>query len=1049
MNKIKSCMRKNTKQKSVNPLGSDKRRLQHTTFNILMAFGTLNALSLVASPASAACITVSPNQIECTGTVINTPDGINLINSSTGATSITATGELTGTSGYGISAINDSSATDLSIEVAKVTGESDGISVINSGTGMTSITASGAVTGISADGIFAKNDVSSTNLIIDVARVTGGDIGINAENVGTGTTRITATGEVIGTNEGISANNESFATDLSINAARVTGGDIGINAQNFGTGGISITATGEVVGTKSYGIYAYNDSFTKDLTINVTTAIGGDVGIEAQNNGTGATSITATGEVRGVNDSIDAFGILAINGSSATDLIINAATATGDDGIITTNSGTGATSITTTGKVIGSSDGGFGIFANNIDTTTDLTIDVVAVTGYGGVFSENSGIGPTHIIVRGEVIGTGNHGIYAADTSSNAAELSVSVGAQGSVTGAASAIQAEHEGSGPVTVILLGRNSHIQGGTEAGVNMVTASGNQFLETAAQISSLNDLALKSTNVSGSTLVNNTGLMTGIIQMTGNAITFNNQTNGVLSLRDFSQGSKADPSSSFGGTVLFNNAGTAIFNNAGTIKFDAANDGSLTHATFSGLTLFVHSGSIDLTTQSPVSHTLSGNTLTLAGEFVSNGGHVYLNTLLDNGNSNNGIGTSDRLLLTNVTTGGAASKLHIQPTSDSLGALTIGNGIEVVNVSGNSSADAFTLGRALTVGEYEYVLNKGSADQNWYLSSFLASDLEHKEPLYNPAIGAYLANQSAAATLFMHSLYERQGQVSANTISGKNDTKSSLWVRALASKSRNQSINGMLGTKTDASLIHLGGDVVKWNKEGGDLHLGLMGAYGQTDSDVNSNETHTTASGKVTGYALGIYGTWFADETQAQGLYVDGWAQYGWYKNRVRGEAQVNHEEKYDSTNWATSIEAGYGMQLFRGSNTDLIFTPQVQITYNHYSADDHKDGNNLHVKSSDASGVLVRLGARLHGKAVKGYGARPYIEANWVHNTAKNELNFNGDVLKDQIPKDKGELKLGLQGMIAKNWKVWGQVGGQWGSKHYESYEGKIGVSYQW
>ena len=93
---------------------------------------------------------------------------------------------------------------DLKIAVAGVTGGSSGIQAHNSGTGALSITASGLVQGTNGIGIFARNGGGyagddtqfGTNLTIEVAGVTGADSGIRAFNYGTGTLSITARGAV-------------------------------------------------------------------------------------------------------------------------------------------------------------------------------------------------------------------------------------------------------------------------------------------------------------------------------------------------------------------------------------------------------------------------------------------------------------------------------------------------------------------------------------------------------------------------------------------------------------------------------------------------------------------------------------------------------------------------------------------------------------------------------------------------------------------------------------------------------------------------------------
>src|SRR5690606_34066127 len=145
------------------------------------------------------------------------------------ATTITTTGLVTGTSGTGIFARNEPTATDLTIEAADVTGGQNGIYAWNEGTGATDISAAGTVEGTGLIGILAINNVNTTGLTIEAAVVTGGSDGIGAHNYGTGATSVTATGPVEGTNRmGIAAWNAATAGALSVTAADATGAIYGI-----------------------------------------------------------------------------------------------------------------------------------------------------------------------------------------------------------------------------------------------------------------------------------------------------------------------------------------------------------------------------------------------------------------------------------------------------------------------------------------------------------------------------------------------------------------------------------------------------------------------------------------------------------------------------------------------------------------------------------------------------------------------------------------------------------------------------------------------------
>lgn len=287
--------------------------------------------------------------------------------------------------------------------------------------------------------------------------------------------------------------------------------------------------------------------------------------------------------------------------------------------------------------------------------------------------------------------------------------------------------------------ITLHSGANVLGGADinsAGITMHSTFGNQqlMLGQGSQLSSLNDLALSTLSNTGSTEINNSGQIIGYAILTGNNVIFNNQMTGVVDLKNFSSGIKDN---------ITYNIGTidGIFNNAGHIKFADENfDGTTTHAVFN-VDTFSNSGLIDLTGKNPIgANDLVGDTFTINGNYVSDGGSIYLNTLLDDASSNNGHGTSDLVVVNgDVSTGGGATKLFIKPTvsTSNLGQLTIGDGIKVVDVQGTSTADAFQLGRPVVADAYEYTLGQGQADDSWYLSSYYKGSSGNIQ--YNPAMG----------------------------------------------------------------------------------------------------------------------------------------------------------------------------------------------------------------------------------------------------------------------------------------------------------------------
>lgn len=258
-------------------------------------------------------------------------------------------------------------------------------------------------------------------------------------------------------------------------------------------------------------------------------------------------------------------------------------------------------------------------------------------------------------------------------------------------------------------IINVAEGIHVHGGDGAGatVNIASTSGNQILTNDGVISATSDRAIVGGSA-GSTTIDNNNLMTGYVSLSGNNVIFNN--NGRFDLQNFGSGAKANSVSSFGANGVFNNSGVLALSNKN-------NTGTTTQASLTGLANFNHNGVIDLRTGQ---NSLAGNTLTIgnagAGNFVSNGGALYLNTYI----ATTG-GISDKLVIDNAITGTGATKVFITPTAGSSYGYLTGDGIEVIQVNGNSSNNAFALGRPVVNGIYQYGLYQGGSASaySWYL------------------------------------------------------------------------------------------------------------------------------------------------------------------------------------------------------------------------------------------------------------------------------------------------------------------------------------------
>ncbi|WP_197431088.1 autotransporter outer membrane beta-barrel domain-containing protein [Aliiruegeria sabulilitoris] len=383
--------------------------------------------------------------------------GIYAIHHGSGALSVTTTGQVSGTADDGIHVENSGSGATVIATSGPVSGGDDGIEARHTGSGYgiyyyggmaqatgaasystasgsLTITATGDVTGADI-GIDAYTGPAATDMTISAASVTGGTTGIYANHNGSGELSITMTGTVNGVrDDGIIAQTGDNSTGLTISTASVTG-ETGIIARHYGSGAISITTTGDVTGTSHNGIDVYGDASTSDLTISATSVTGESDGIEVDHFGSGAISITTTGDVVGLDED----GINVDNGSSGTDLTISAASVTGgEDGIQVNHRGSGAATITTTGEVVGDGDG---IDVNSYGS------GVVTVTTTGTVSGGDQGIEVRHEESDQQEVATQGDALAETDISvDNAVEGAVTITATDHVSGGGVGILAQIAG---------------------------------------------------------------------------------------------------------------------------------------------------------------------------------------------------------------------------------------------------------------------------------------------------------------------------------------------------------------------------------------------------------------------------------------------------------------------------------------------------------------------------------------------------------------------------------------------------------------------------
>ncbi|WP_318368078.1 autotransporter outer membrane beta-barrel domain-containing protein [Enterobacter sp.] len=917
--------------------------------------------------------------------------------------------------------------------------------------------------GQTSHGIYTKANLGADTKI-DVKQGTVTTHGESAyalygENLGSGDVTIDNAGTLITTGMGANAIQASAAS-----------GDITVNNRS---------GTIDVAGSKASGISVTNGTGTATVTNNAALEIGRETsdlnhGITVMRSGAGEAFITNRGDIK-------------TRGKTQSSAIF-------------TQTETGKTTINASGDIqtLGKETGNNGIEAQSQGGDVEITLSNSKVS----------------------VAGSANGIVVNNASSKQAKNVDVTIDAKSTVSGGTDDTSA----------------------TTAGVFL--RADNITLTNAGTIDAINDRAIY-LDVSSPSKINNTGSITGFVQTkTNTSLTFTNARN--LNLRHFTDSdndgardAKAVSVSTFGGAdSTFVNTGTvalvAVDNDTKQDLTDQytldssvhsiANDG-VVQAQMLELGSFDNAGMIDLTAGGKAGDILVISGSNVAGTsgdgvYISNGGTLTLDTVLNEGGANS---QSDMLVVDTVALGSKATLIKVNNAGGS-GAVTVDNGIELVHVlggKGKSAEDAFVLDGRVGIGAYEYDLHQGSVsdeqDGNWYLRGVKApvnpddnkpipnpddnnpppapddgssgvpdtsgnsSDIpdpndnssgipdsngggnaDKSEWSYSPETGAYLSNRYAATNMFLHTLHDRLGEVQytdANRTAGDAHT-GSAWGRIVSRHAKSNEANGTMDREVDTTVIQLGGDIASWSDTDnqGRYHLGIMGGWGKSDTDIASNDvkytsngTRRKAEGSVEGYSVGIYGTWFQNEAEKNaypsGPYVDTWLMYGWYDNNVQGNGMAN--ESYDSHNLTASVEAGWAFIVNENNNRQWLLEPQAQFAWNWYSQDDVHESDGTRVTQGDADGFISRLGLRAYTRDTQTVnGIQPFVEVNWWHDDLDTQMSFDSDSVHSDLPGDRVEVKVGLQGEFAKGWQAWGHAGVQYGENDLESYEGMVGIKYQ-
>lgn len=280
---------------------------------------------------------------------------------------------------------------------------------------------------------------------------------------------------------------------------------------------------------------------------------------------------------------------------------------------------------------------------------------------------------------------------------------------------------------------------------------------------------------------------------------------------------------------------------------------------------------------------------------------------------------------------------------------LGLATTGNGIKVVDAINGATTDAgaFALGSKLQAGAYNYILNHGAADENWYLTS---------EAGYRAEVALY-------ASLFAQSMdYDRALAGSYNQRSAvKGD--SGVWGRIQGGHMGHDNNGGIAQGATPESsgsygFVQLGGDMLSTPS----LKAGVYGAAGHFSVDVKDDDRSRAGTARDDVYSLGGYLT---AVHAASGLWADVVAQGSRHNLKATSDADSFATHGWG---WLGSLETGLSFSVTSG----LILEPQLQYVWQGLSLNNGYD-NGGYVNLGDGSVQHIRAGVRFGSQSEMAFG----------------------------------------------------------------------------
>ena len=503
--------------------------------------------------------------------------------------------------------------------------------------------------------------------------------------------------------------------------------------------------------------------------------------------------------------------------------------------------------------------------------------------------------------------------------------------------------------------------------------------------------------------------------------------------------------------------------------GTLRAGAANTFSAAsaHSVAAGATLdlagfnqtlasLANSGTVSL------AGAAAGTTLTVNGNYVGNNGVLKLGTAL------NGTGPSDRLVINGGT---ASGKTSVQIANlGGLGALTTGNGIEVVTAqngaktTAQTTKDAFSLaGGHVDAGAYEYRLyaaDASGAGESWYLRSSTNAGVTPANPAGVP-VATYRAEASLYATLpnqlrqgslaMLGDLRKRVGDDDVKgTAPSATGAERRAWARVLSTDIDIQQGGAVSPTsKGRLTGFQAGTDLLATPNWRAGIYVGQLDGDARVNGFASGIQNLGVGRNDLRSQYVGVYGTYTSDS----GFYADAVVQSGRHRYTIEPLMSIGAAGKGNSL--LGSIEVG---QAFPIGSSGWTVEPQLQLIHQHMDLSNSAIVGAIAQPQAD-SGWVARAGVRVKGQIDTGMGAlQPYGRFNVYKTSSGADIArfVNGATTTDIAAPTGGtstELAGGFTLGLNASTSLYGEVGKLWSSggdaKVKSGISGSLGVRVKW